>query len=113
MRTYKEARDMVAQQGGKAWPVGNSGGRSRWARWRVEGDDVIVTLMGTDIVTFSPDHFTLNTNGYATPTTFDAMAAVLRTGRIAIGTRQKIPHYRGKPFADGDRHEYTTTHHQS
>lgn len=108
MRSYQDARDFASQLDGKPFNPSMTGGKNRWVYFRFDGDAVVATLMGTDIVTFLPDRFQLNTGGWATPTTFDAIAGVLSIGRISIGTVKKVPTFFGQSFTDWDAFAYGT-----
>lgn len=61
--------------------------------------EIAARIYQTDVVTWRPDGtIVLNTGGWDTPTTFDAIAAALGVSRGAIGTRNKVPHWNGTPF---------------
>jgi hypothetical protein len=70
---YNEALEYV----GRSFLVSYAGGRSRYATFRREGDTVIASLMGHDIVTFYPNgRYRVTTAGHNTPSTVDALNAL-------------------------------------
>lgn len=72
---YTEA---LAKVGGTSL-VSFAGGRSRYAVFTQDGDDVHVRLFQTDILVFHPDDtVTINTGGYNTATTREALNALLQ-----------------------------------
>lgn len=105
--TYDEARAIA--DGGKAVVVSYAGGRKRYAWFILESPTGIVSvrLFHTTIARFYPDgRITLNTGGYHTRTTVDALnCLVSRRGVVWTERRLGLVYcpYNGEsiPFVDG------------
>lgn len=70
--------------------VSFAGGRSRYAVFSQDGDDILVRLFQTDILVFHPDDtVTIDTGGYNTATTREALRALLPSG-LSVSTRQRV-----------------------
>jgi hypothetical protein len=69
--------------------VSNAGGRARYATFRVDGEDVVARLFKTDIVRWHNDGIvTLNSGGYRTATTKEAMCALI--GQCSVFSEKRV-----------------------
>ena len=98
IRTYMEALTLANQDAVDV--AGYAGGWTRRICYEHRPDGgVAARLFRTDVVTFYPDHFTVDLGGYVTMSTFDGIAAALgvQRGTGSIGTVRKVPHVLGVP----------------
>ena len=101
---YTQARE--AARSGKPVFVGITGGRKRYVRFYEAPDgSVDVQLFVTTIVRFWPDRIELDTGGYETITTSEALNALVPGGRFWRDKGVLIFHPHDgsepRPFVDG------------
>jgi hypothetical protein len=98
IRTFEQAKALA--DAGATEIAGYAYGWTRRISFEHRPDGgVAARLFRTDVVTFHPDHFTVDLNGYVTVSTFDGIAAALGIprGHTFCGTVSKIPHVLGVP----------------
>ena len=98
LRTFEQAKTLA--DAGATEIAGYTGGWTRRISFEHRADGgVAARLFRTDVVTFYPDHFTVDLGGYVTMSTFDGIAAALgvQRGTGSIGTVRKVPHVLGVP----------------
>ena len=117
MRSITEATTLA--DAGVTEIAGYAGGRTRRVCFEHrQGGDVAARLFQTDIVTWHPDgSVTVNIEGpnnegqgfpgmsptklYATPSTFDGIAAALNISRARVGTVKRVPYVNGHDLSRG------------
>jgi hypothetical protein len=69
--------------------VSNAGGRARYATFRLDGEDVVARIFKTDIVRWHTDGtVTLNSGGYRTATTKEAMCSLI--GQCSVYSEKRV-----------------------
>lgn len=94
---YAEAAELA--DSGRPIIVSYSGGRSRYMRFVRDGDAIAGCLFGHPIAVFTPDHVRLDTCGYDTATTTEAMDALVG----GVYHDKFVLYHKGRAFEDGRR----------